>query len=359
MGSSNKKKKEKAKDFAKPKLKVGKTKPKAANFTDTSFKSKGIVLASQSLHASAPTTSYLFAHHLSLLKHHSASTRKESLSYLTTHLPAALSSPQAQLPPSSTTASAAIPTTATLIPTIVPLILDSASSVRTQLLTLLKTLPEDQVKMHAGKIMLYVNSAMTHISEDVRGDSTKFLSWILSLAPEEVFRGGGWGKGLWGLVGVLGWGGRGPGEGGKVSVPQGKDRKVVFQHLAVLKEFLLAGIVSAEEVEVGEDEVCVPHWSTGLHMLPSRSNAFAYLNLFSNMVKSNVGVSGAGETMGEPEDLDARRRYLRDGPGKGALGFLRAGLEGLRKEGGEAGRIAGKVVGVLDEGLEAGTGMEE
>ena len=41
MGSSTKKKKEKQKDFQKPKLKVGKTKAKPANFTDTSFKSKG------------------------------------------------------------------------------------------------------------------------------------------------------------------------------------------------------------------------------------------------------------------------------------------------------------------------------
>lgn len=40
MGSSAKRKKEKKKDFAKPKLKVGKTKPKAANYTDTSFKAK-------------------------------------------------------------------------------------------------------------------------------------------------------------------------------------------------------------------------------------------------------------------------------------------------------------------------------
>jgi len=40
MGSSAKRKKEKAKDFAKPKLKVGKTKPKATNATDTSFRAK-------------------------------------------------------------------------------------------------------------------------------------------------------------------------------------------------------------------------------------------------------------------------------------------------------------------------------
>jgi pre-rRNA-processing protein IPI1 len=40
MAKSNKAKKEKKKDFQKSKLKVGKSKPKSANFTDTSFKAK-------------------------------------------------------------------------------------------------------------------------------------------------------------------------------------------------------------------------------------------------------------------------------------------------------------------------------
>lgn len=39
-GASAKRKKEKAKDFQKPKLKVGKAKPKASNATDTSFRAK-------------------------------------------------------------------------------------------------------------------------------------------------------------------------------------------------------------------------------------------------------------------------------------------------------------------------------
>jgi len=37
MGASSKRKKEKAKDFQKPKLKVGKARPKNTNATDTSF----------------------------------------------------------------------------------------------------------------------------------------------------------------------------------------------------------------------------------------------------------------------------------------------------------------------------------
>ena len=41
MTSSAKKKRERKKDFQKPKLKVGKARPKAANQTDTSFRAKG------------------------------------------------------------------------------------------------------------------------------------------------------------------------------------------------------------------------------------------------------------------------------------------------------------------------------
>ena len=40
MGNSNRRKKEKKQDFQKAKLKVGKTKPKADNATNTSFKAK-------------------------------------------------------------------------------------------------------------------------------------------------------------------------------------------------------------------------------------------------------------------------------------------------------------------------------
>lgn len=50
MGSSTRKKKEKQKDFKKPKLKVGKAKAKPANFTDTSFKSKCESLPSRKSH---------------------------------------------------------------------------------------------------------------------------------------------------------------------------------------------------------------------------------------------------------------------------------------------------------------------
>ena len=47
MGKSGRKNKEKRKDFQKVKLKVGKKKPQAENFTETTFKSQAIHLREQ------------------------------------------------------------------------------------------------------------------------------------------------------------------------------------------------------------------------------------------------------------------------------------------------------------------------
>lgn len=51
--ASKRKRKEKQKDFAKAKLKVGKTAQKPDNYTDTSFKSKTISLPNQSIASSS------------------------------------------------------------------------------------------------------------------------------------------------------------------------------------------------------------------------------------------------------------------------------------------------------------------
>ncbi|PBP28336.1 pre-rRNA-processing protein IPI1 [Diplocarpon rosae] len=83
MGSSMRKKKEKKKDFQKPKLRVGKTKAKADNFTDTSFRAKSIVLNQQSLTTTAPSPAHQLNHYLSLASSSkSDSQRKDAMSYL-------------------------------------------------------------------------------------------------------------------------------------------------------------------------------------------------------------------------------------------------------------------------------------
>ncbi|KAH0602688.1 uncharacterized protein H6S33_008338 [Morchella sextelata] len=340
MGSSNRKKKEKLKDFQKPKLKVGKTKPKAANFTNTSFKSKAIVVATQSLHTSAPSVSYLFTHHLTLLKHHSSATRRESLSYLTTHLPNALAYASSK----TSTSSNGVPPMSAIISALTPLMLDTSQLVRTHLLALFKLLPTSQVAMYIPKILLFVNSATTHITEEIRADSTKFLQWAIGVDPEGAFGGGGWGASLRGIAGCLGWNGAGV----KAVVPKGKEMKVVMAHLEVLKYVLEKGLGSFDAEE--EMEGVRGIWGDAeVYRLPDRSNTYAYLNLFGAPPAS----SGGGEfATGEPEDVDARRRYLTDGQGKNILALLSMGLASLKKDGGEVGRTAGKVLSYLLEMVE-------
>ncbi|KAF8250438.1 hypothetical protein K440DRAFT_493618, partial [Wilcoxina mikolae CBS 423.85] len=159
MTSSNKKKRAKAATFTKAKLRVGKTPQKPANHTDTSFKSRTIVLATQSLSLRAPETTSQFLHHLSLLSHHASQTRKDSLSFLTTHL-----------------RHITIPS-ATILPKLAPLILDPNDAVRTQLLVLLKEFRPAEARLQMPLLMLHVWSAMSHIEPDVRRDSTGFLGW--------------------------------------------------------------------------------------------------------------------------------------------------------------------------------------
>jgi len=211
--------------------------------------------------------------------------------------------------------------------------------------------------MHVPKLMLYITSAMTHLAPGIRGDSTKYLTWLLTINKDSVLRNGGWAKGLRGLIGVLGWGtakdnGCISGDGSGGAAAKGKIR---MQHMGALREFLRAGLfpdhvmspLGYNEANDGLWEFGFPHWTTHLHMLPDRpgqSNAFSYLSLFS-MAQSNHGESAG------VEDLEARKRWLVEGLGKDVLGSLRLGLEGVRKEGGEMGRLGARIAVMLEDTL--------
>ena len=242
------------------------------------------------------------------------------------------------------------------------MILDASNSVRSQLLALLKTLPKGYVEMYIPKLMLYITSAMTHLAPEIRADSTKYLTWLLGINTDSVLRNGGWAKGLRGLIGVLGWGTAkdngciSGGSGGAAA--RGKIR---MQHISVLREFLQAGLFDDHMSLLGNSgaddglwESSFPHWTTHLHMLPnkpSQSNAFSYLGLFSMAQSSDGGSAGV-------EDLEARKRWMIEGLGKDALESLRLGVEGVRKEGGEMGRLGARIAAMVDDALNA-EGEEE
>ncbi|KZF20884.1 Pre-rRNA-processing protein ipi1 [Xylona heveae TC161] len=343
MGSSAKKKKEKKQDFQKAKLKVGKTKPKASNFTDTSFSSKAIVVNQQSLAANAPTQAALFNHHLSLLTHRSDTQRRESLSFLTT----ALSTRPVHTPPPQPFG--------VILPKLFPLVLDGSGGVRQQLLKLVKCLSGDEVDDHVDEILLYIRAGMTHLAPDIRSSSLDLLEWLLDVSGLEVVScAGGWVKTLQCFLALLGWrvetgtaskwtststslAGTAKPTFGKA----GSDGKYLVKKLHALALFLRTGLLPpTEDGLIGkQDIITFPLWQTEQHLLPKRSACFAHLNLF-----------------GAPRDEESEMYEDReDRQGIFAEKFqptIERGLDNARKEGGEVGRAAASVRKAVSEGME-------
>jgi len=236
MGSSSKKKKEKQKDFQKAKLKVGKAKVKPANFTDTSFRSKAIVLNQQSLSITAPSSSTQFTHHLSMLSSKSEAQRRESLAHLTTSIASRpIDSPLPQ-------------PVSVMLPSLVPLLLDGSNSVRTQLLKFLRALPKPEIEDHAAQLLPYIRAGMTHLAADIRVSAVEALSWLVDVAGSELVScAGGWIKTLNCFLSLLGWHTE---ESSKFGVNRSSFSKLggtnggrpMVKALQTLAEFLHAGI---------------------------------------------------------------------------------------------------------------------
>ncbi|TKA72068.1 hypothetical protein B0A49_01998 [Cryomyces minteri] len=351
MGSSAKRKKEKKKDFQKPKLKVGKARPKAANATDTSFRAKSIVLNQQSIHSAAPTSTAQFEHTLSLLSSKSDTQRRDALSYLTTSTSAAFAAGQ-PLPQS----------VSIILPRLHSLLLDGSTAVRQQLLKLLAALPGAEVSSHeVEQLLLYVRAGMTHLAADIRTSSLEALDWLVAVQGEVVVScAGGWVKTLRILLGLLAWkvpskpgdNSSGSGDGGKwTSVPKatfgkvGGEAKMQIKLLNSLALFLRAGLAvpAAQQNSPRYHPDHAAPWGfplrhTECHMLPTRSNPFGHLNLFGAPRDAESEMF---------EDREDRQRWYAENVGEA----VEAGLEGARKEAGEVGRAAAGVKKVVAEGM--------
>jgi pre-rRNA-processing protein IPI1 len=319
MGSSAKKKREKKKDFQKQKLKVGKTRPKADNHTDTSFRAKAIVL-NQQLDVTAPTQSSVFLHQASLLNSRSDSQRKDALAYLTSYV-------------ASGSAGTALPiTTSSLLGSIYPLMLDGSSGVRNQLLKLLNALPKEDVRDHVSRALPYVRAGMTHLSRDIRATAIDCLSSLVRIAgPELVSCAGGWHQTLECFTTVLGW------RSASNRASFAGDVKSTARIIHVLSDFLHAGLLthkpsSAEPNPLVKD---FPLWQVETLLLPTKSNAYAHLNLFGPQAEDD------SQMLDDREDrLQNFTHHFRK--------HVLAGIDTARKEGGELGRAAGLLIKTLE-----------
>nr|GAT43229.1 predicted protein [Mycena chlorophos] len=185
MPKSAKKRKDKAADFAKAKLKLGKGKQQPSNAIDTSFKARSIALPSQSIAKHADTAVPTTKRRLSLddlilhLKHYSAATRKDALFGLREILDAHPHLLDMSLP--------------TIIASTARIIGDEDASVRKSLLDffswLFPRVALDDLAPHSTTLLLFTTSAQTHIFPEIRVDAVRLLNIYLEYIPAAIVAG--------------------------------------------------------------------------------------------------------------------------------------------------------------------------
>ncbi|KIW01382.1 uncharacterized protein PV09_07150 [Verruconis gallopava] len=343
MTKSAKAKKEKKKDFQKVKLKVGKTKAKADNYTDTSFKARSIAVLQQSLTTNAPSTVAQFNHHLSLLGHKSEGQRLQSLNHLTSVLQICCDQGSELPQPASV-----------IVGKVQPLIRDSSGAVRTQVLKLLKCLPKQDVKVHIEGLLLWVRLGMTNLSTPVKMGALDVLEWMCEVTGREVVScAGGWSKTLKCFAGILGWDAPAAtapkdGKGAWTSTPSAAtkgtiDGKLLLKTLTVLTLFLRNGLLPLTQNEEDDADVRLaarifPLWQTHQHMLPTRTTLnshYTYLDLFGGP-KDEEGAAYEG--------WEERCIYFDEK----WRGSFETGIVKVAKEGGGVGRAAVSLHKVLN-----------
>jgi pre-rRNA-processing protein IPI1 len=337
MAKSSKAKKEKKQDFQKTKLKVGKTKPKAANFTNTSFKAKcklhyivrislmciAISVSQQSLSTSAPSASSQFSHHLGLLNHKSDTQRKESLAHLISSLKDA---DQLPLPASS------------IVSKVRPALLDSSASIRSQAIKLLELLPAEAVIDNAEQLLLYAHVTMTHLSPTFRLVGLDLMEWLLNVAGDSVVGlPGGWSRSLECFLSVLGWSHlskvkstTGWSAAGAQPSKAADDEKLKTRGLQVLAVLLQVGLqFEAKSLQEQQREAAevFPLHQARQYLISTQGNPYGYLGLFDDTGKSRL------------EDVTERQVFFAEH----AAGCVEIGVEQMKKEGGRVGRASVEV----------------
>ncbi|KAI8578021.1 hypothetical protein K450DRAFT_249529 [Umbelopsis ramanniana AG] len=181
MPNARKKRQAKNEDFKKTRLKVGKKKAVADNFTDTSFKSKTISLPNQSItedksNLLTNSRNLTLSTLLSQMRHYSAGTRKEAIQQI---------QDMCEKHPGLLSASLNSIVNASL-----KILVDEDRDVRKALLQFLKSsfpeLEKTEIVPFLSLLTIYTCSAITHIYEDVRADAIKFMDLWIDLAPEFI-----------------------------------------------------------------------------------------------------------------------------------------------------------------------------
>lgn len=347
--ASKRKKAEKKKDFAKTKLRVGKTPQKPDNYTDTSFTAKSIALPSQSLAkkaskngSDAANKEVDLTHHLSLTRHHAMATRKEVLAYIEAHLP---SNPSVYKQ---------------VVAATVPMITDESQGVRTALVSLLEASALRQpglLDLHLRQVVLYIHAAMTHIQPDIRNTALRFLALLLRHSGRALVKAH-FVKTLKSFFTLLGWTMADDRRLVSLAVSSssalgGASKKARVGHVSVLRQLLQTALFpdDSTDTETALEDVKMVHAQLYKYLVPTAAQPFAALRLFTRELAANKAQTSMDGRFAasdidsiSTEDLDTRRKVVKDvfhAP-------MVKNLQNLVREGGEVGREASSTMELLE-----------
>ena len=278
----------------------------------------------QSLSTEAPDEIAQFKHQFSLLSSKSDKQRREALSYLTTRL-----SQDSFRTPVGTQA---------MLSRSLPLISDSSTPVRAQLIKLLRALPASEVKNSAPQVIMYVRAGLTHLSADISNDALGVMEWLLEVAGDHLAScPGGWVKTLNTFCALMGWSLSTP-KSSWSSAPRAGIRAKHGQNyqrqITILGKFLRTGFQS-EDSAVDTAALAFDY----LEKLPRDPDAFAYLNL-------------TGPTRDEEGEMYLDRESRQQVFHKKFLDAFRQGVEQAKKEAGMVGRAAAGLDQILSTAMD-------
>ena len=233
--------------------------------------------------------------------------------------------------------------TSTLLPKLLPLILDGSNGVRDQLLKLLRKLPTRDIEDHVDQILLYIRAGMTHLAGDIRSSTMDILHWALESAGSEIVScAGGWVKTLKSYLAVLGWSNEEESASWSSTRASfgkaGTEGKAFVKNLNVLAMFLRAGLIKSSQSLNSLPPSTFPLWHLSYHILPIKQNCYAHLNLFG---------PPRDEESEMYEDREDRQRIFHQRFSKA----IERGTDAIRREGGELGRAAAAIRKVVTEGM--------
>lgn len=281
----------------------------------------------QSLSEIAPDALTQFKHNLSLATSRTDKQRREALAYLVSQL--------TSKPPNNPVGTYAI------LEALLPLITDKSSSVRIPLLCLFRALPHIEVASHADRVSKWVRLGMLDLSAEVRHDALKFMDWLLDAAGEELLNlAGGWSKTLEAFMKMMAWKIDAPSKatGSWTSAP-----KTTFgaeaggssyaAQITTLTKFIVLGLEQQPPPVPLTNEQKWQH----TYSRPQGPNPFGHLQIFGPLQDGKICA-----------DVEDRQRALWKW-----LETIKKKAGEARAEGGPAGRAAGELLKVVEEGMEA------